>query len=864
MEEKINAVLEGLNEEQKSAVTCTEGPVLIVAGAGSGKTRVLTSRIALLLANGVDPGRILALTFTKKAAGEMKERIASMVGDRRARRLVMGTFHAVFVRFLREYAESLGYPQRFVIYDTSDSQSAMKACIKELQLDDKIYKPKEVLSRISMAKNNLVTVNGYRNNRELQIADSHSRKPRICDLYELYQKKLKESGVMDFDDILMNMNYLLRDNKEALQKMADLFLYIMVDEYQDTNYAQYLILKKLSQIHRNICVVGDDSQSIYAFRGAKIENILNFRKDYPDCHIFRLERNYRSTSTIVDAANTLIAHNAGRIPKECYAVGEQGEKIRILKAYTEQDEAVNIVSEIIARVRSDHAQYRDFAILYRTNSQSRAIEEQLRRRNIPYMIYSGNSFFDRAEVKDMMAYFKLCINPDDNESFRRVVNKPARGIGDVTMTAVEAIAREKGISFFRAGADVPKVKPFCDMIARLSALVSETGAHDMALRIADESGLYASYKMDTSIEGLARIANLDELLNSTAVFEEEQQQEIMDAEELQQPGAVMPVFTLDDYVENVSLLSNVDVSSDENDDNKVALMTVHSAKGLEFPYVFIAGLEENLFPSLSMLSSSNDIEEERRLFYVAMTRAEKAVTLSFAGTRMRNGKHESNAPSRFIHEIDPEYIENPLADSEFDNSGVVHEWGGFGSRFSGGRLNSYGSGRGDGSDSGYGRGYGSGRGCDSGYGSGRQSGYSRYGASSGPSGPGNYGRSSSVTYERNSRSGSRPGAGFAGGTSGSAGSRGSVGSNGNVGPSYGTGSSPASARPAVPPVIDPDFKAVPMTELRKGERVEHIRFGAGEILDISGNYPDMKARIRFDDYGEKLLLLKYAKLRHCK
>ena len=440
MEEKVNAVFEGLNEEQKNAVSCTEGPVLIVAGAGSGKTRVLTSRIALLLANEVDPARILALTFTKKAAGEMKERIAAMVGDRRARRLVMGTFHAVFVRFLREYAGFLGYPERFVIYDTADSQSAMKACIKELQLDDKVYKPREVLSRISMAKNNLVTPAGYRRNPELLIADSHSRKPRLCDLYELYQKKLKESGVMDFDDILLNMNILLRDNKDALQAISERFLYIMVDEYQDTNYAQYLILKKLSQLHRNICVVGDDSQSIYAFRGAKIENILNFKKDYPECHLFRLERNYRSTSTIVDAANTLIAHNEGRIPKECYAVGDTGDKIRILKAYTEQDEAVNIVSEIIARVRSDHAQYRDFAILYRTNSQSRALEEQLRRRNIPYMIYSGNSFFDRAEVKDMMAYFKLCINPDDNESFRRVVNKPARGIGGVTMNSVEEIA----------------------------------------------------------------------------------------------------------------------------------------------------------------------------------------------------------------------------------------------------------------------------------------------------------------------------------------------------------------------------------------------------------------------------------------
>lgn len=849
MEEKINAVLEGLNDEQKRAVNCTEGPVLIVAGAGSGKTRVLTSRIALLLANDVDPGRILALTFTKKAAGEMKERIASMVGERRARRLVMGTFHAVFVRFLREYAESLGYPQRFVIYDTSDSMSAMKACIKELQLDDKIYKPKEVLSRISMAKNNLVTVNGYRNNRDLLTADLHSRKPRICDLYELYQKKLKESGVMDFDDILLNMNYLLRDNKEALRQMSDLFLYIMVDEYQDTNYAQYLILKKLSQAHRNLCVVGDDSQSIYAFRGAKIENILNFKKDYPECNIFRLERNYRSTSTIVEAANTLIAHNAGRIPKECYAVGAEGEKIKILKAYTEQDEAVGIVSEIIARVRSDHAQYRDFAVLYRTNSQSRAIEEQLRRRNIPYMIYSGNSFFERAEVKDMMSYFKLCINPDDNESFRRVVNKPARGIGDVTLNAVEEIARQKNVSFYLAAKEVPKVKPFCDMIERLTAMIASMGAHDMALRIADESGLYASYKMDTSIEGLARIANLDELLNSTAAYEEEKQEEAMDADELQEPGAVMPLFTLDDYVENVSLLSNVDVSSDENDDNKVALMTVHSAKGLEFPYVFIAGLEENLFPSLSMMSSQNDVEEERRLFYVAMTRAKTALALSFAGTRMRNGKHESNAPSRFIREIDSDYIENPLPDNEFDNSGVVHEWGGFGSRYSGGRLSSYGSGSGSGYGSGSGSGYSRRVGGGSGWNSGSGN-SSRNGMSSRPGGPGDYGRSSSVTYERRNQQGmSRYGTGSNSGSSSPAAAP--------------DGGHQGQVRPSSPPVIDPNFKAVPMTDLREGERVEHIRFGAGEILEISGKYPDMKARIRFDDYGEKLLLLKYAKLRHC-
>ena len=819
MEEKVNAVFEGLNEEQRNAVSCTEGPVLIVAGAGSGKTRVLTSRIALLLANEVDPVRILALTFTKKAAGEMKERIAAMVGDRRARRLVMGTFHAVFVRFLREYAGFLGYPERFVIYDTADSQSAMKACIKELQLDDKVYKPREVLSRISMAKNNLVTPAGYRRNPDLLIADSHSRKPRLCDLYELYQKKLKESGVMDFDDILLNMNILLRDNKDALQAISERFLYIMVDEYQDTNYAQYLILKKLSQLHRNICVVGDDSQSIYAFRGAKIENILNFKKDYPECHLFRLERNYRSTSTIVDAANTLIAHNEGRIDKKCYAVGAQGEKIKILRAYDGQYEAVNIVSEIISRVRSDHAQYNDFAILYRTNSQYRTIESQLRARNIPYRIYSGNSFFDREEIKDMMAYFKLCINPDDNESFRRVVNKPARGIGGVTLNAVEEVARQKSISFYQAARNVPKVRPFCDMIDRLSSLVTVTGAHEMAMRIAEESGLYALYKIDaTSIESLTRVANLNELLDSIVEFEDEQ---LGEAEEFYDLESDPPLITLDDYIESASLSSNVDVTSDDGDDNKVTLMTVHSAKGLEFSYVFIAGLEENLFPSMSMIASKNDLEEERRLFYVAMTRAKKALILSYANTRIRNGKHESNAPSRFIREIDPEYIENPLPDSEFSNSGVVHEWGGFGSRYSGGRLN----GSHVGADSRGGQ--GSGR-----YGSGSSGNTARYGSS------GSYGRSSGVSYERR---GSRDGA-----------------------DSRSASTTSASPRPAVPPVIDPDFKAVPMTELSVGERVEHIRFGAGEILEITGRYPDMKARIRFDDHGEKLLLLKYAKLRHCK
>ncbi len=782
MTDKVSTIIEGLNEEQKKAVSCIEGPVLIVAGAGSGKTRVLTSRIAYILAQGVDPSRVLALTFTKKAAGEMKERIGNMVGYKAARQLVMGTFHSVFIRFLREYAESLGYPANFTIYDTSDSQSAIKACIKELSLDDKVYKPKEVLSRISMAKNNLVTVNGYRNNRELLTADLHSKRPRLIDIYELYQKKMKQSGVMDFDDILLNMNYLFKDNREALVAISDRFSYIMVDEYQDTNRSQYLILKKLAQFHHNICVVGDDSQSIYAFRGAKIENILNFKKDYPECRLFRLERNYRSTRIIVVAANSLIAHNDGRIPKNCYSEGDEGEKIRILHSYSETEEAVSVVGEIMSRVRSDHAQYQDFAILYRTNAQSRAIEEQLRRRNIPYMIYSGNSFFERAEIKDMMAYFKLCVNPYDDESFKRTVNKPARGIGATTLQALEQTARERQLPLFRAGFEVPKVKPFCEMIEKLAMLVKTTDAYELAKRIADDSGLYAFFKSDTSVEGQSRTSNIEELVDSVAVFVEERRAE---AESSGEVDTETLTFTLDDYLENVALLSNADTREDDDSaNNKVSLMTVHSAKGLEYPYVLITGLEENLFPSLTMLSSRQDVEEERRLFYVAVTRAQKAVTLSYSSSRMRNGKHENNSPSRFIKEIDSSYLENPLPEEEFEP--VESGWGGFGG-FGGFSERSYGK----------------------------------------SSRPRSEGRSFGIRTPSKQET-----------------------------PVHVVRKPNTAALPA-----DPDFKAVPMTELYAGERVVHNRFGAGLIKSIGGGYPDLKAVIDFDEHGEKLLLLRYAKLR---
>lgn len=787
MDNKVSVILQGLNDEQRQAVQCVDGPVLIVAGAGSGKTRVLTSRVAYILAGGEDPSRILALTFTKKAAGEMKERIAMMVGGRAAWKVVMGTFHSVFVRFLREYAASLGYPEQFTIYDTSDSQSAMKTCIKELGLDDKVYKPRDVLSRISIAKNNLITVTLYRANQNLIVSDQHAKKPRICDLYELYQQKLKAAGVMDFDDILVNMNVLLRDNKEALHDIASRFSYIMVDEYQDTNFAQYLIIKKLAEAHRNICVVGDDSQSIYAFRGAKIENILNFKKDYPECRLFRLERNYRSTRNIVNAANSVIAKNEGRIPKECYSEAEDGDRIRIIKTYSELEEAVMIVSGIIERMRTGTGiQYQDFAVLYRTNSQSRAIEEQLRRKNLPYMIYSGNSFFERAEVKDMMAYFKLCVNPSDNESFKRVVNKPARGIGDTTLGAVEQIARAENISLYEAGFRVPKVQGFCEMIKAFNAESRTADAHDLALRIADRSGLYAFYKADTSIEGMSRTANVEELLNSITAYIEEVDEEAEYSADTDTPVENI-IVTLSDFLENVSLLSNVDTSdNDEDTNNKIALMTIHSAKGLEFPYVFVAGMEENLFPSLTMLSNPAELEEERRLFYVALTRAKKAVGLSYAVTRMRNGKHESNAPSRFLKEIDARYLENPLEDDFEDYTGSAPErsFGGFGSRFS-------------------------------------------------------YGQSSRATYEKRKTS---------------------------FGPAARPSATPVAPPVRKPDIIDPDFVAVPMTELYVGERVEHNRFGAGTIKSISGTAPEMKAVIDFDSdqYGEKLLLLKYAKLRPLK
>jgi DNA helicase-2/ATP-dependent DNA helicase PcrA len=801
MENNENLVYEGLNAEQRQAVSSIEGPVLIVAGAGSGKTRVLTSRIALILAKGGDPSRIMALTFTKKAAGEMKERIGLMVGKRLSWKLCMGTFHSIFIRFLREYAGFLGYPESFTIYDTSDSTSAVKACIKELQLDDKVYKPRDVLSRISLAKNNLVTAAAYRANTQIIQKDMAARKPRICDIYSLYAEKCRKSGVMDFDDILLNMNILLRDNPEALKSISSRYDFILVDEYQDTNFAQYLILKKLSSNHRNICVVGDDSQSIYAFRGARIENILNFKKDYPDCKLFRLEKNYRSTSSIVNAANSLIANNEDRIPKTCVAVAGEGEKLRIINSYNEQEEAIRIASEIISRMQTDHARYQDFAILYRTNSQSRALEEALRRRNLPYVIYSGHSFFERSEVKDMMAYLKLAVNVNDDESFKRVVNMPARGIGETTLGALATMAGSKGLSLFRAAYSedfaefglkapaVARIRTFCDMISDQASKAASADAHSLAVSLSDASGLYAHFKADTSIEGQSKASNIEELLNSILQFVEERQndylQELLADRMVEDVTDVeYPVVTLGEFLENVSLLTSIDIEDGDDSSNKIALMTVHSAKGLEFPYVIVSGLEENLFPSGGMLMSKTDIEEERRLFYVAMTRAKKAVLLSYASTRMRNGKHESNSPSRFIREIDPRFISNPLKEDPFEDLDNDDDDFGFRKSF---------------------RGFGSVR---------------------------TFPKPVSRPIPKPVRPVVRP-----------------------------VTKEDLRNRPLPPKIPDSEFTPVPMTELKEGQRIEHNRFGFGKILQITGSVPDLKAKIVFDSYGEKILLLKYAKIR---
>jgi DNA helicase-2/ATP-dependent DNA helicase PcrA len=655
----VENYLDNLNKAQKEAVTHYEGPSLVIAGAGSGKTRVLTYRIAYILEQGVKPQNVLALTFTNKAAAEMKERIAEMVGDDKARKLWMGTFHSIFSRILRYEHKATGYSGNYTIYDSVDSKNLIRKIIKELSLDEKVYKPNQVLGRISSAKNNLITCQSYCNNGQLLQQDEKSRRPRICDIFRIYTSRLIKADAMDFDDLLLNINILFRDHPAILEKYQEKFRYIFVDEYQDTNFSQYLIVKKLSQKYRNVCVVGDDAQSIYSFRGAKIENILNFQKDYQDARVFKLERNYRSTQTIVDAANSMIQKNENQIFKEVYSKEDIGDKIEVMASYTDTEEAYNIARSIADRINNEGLDYKDFAILYRTNAQSRNFEEAFRRYNLPYKIYGGISFYQRKEIKDMLAYFRLTLNFNDEEALLRIINFPARGIGKTTLAKIQGYANEKSLTLWQlidtpekypidiSKSVVSKVKWFAAMIREFAKMAEEKDAYQTALTIAEKSGIINEFKNPKTIQEQNKFENLQEILNGIKDFTERYE------------GDGIP--TLREYIENVSLLTDAD-REDEEDLNKVTIMTMHSAKGLEFKNVYLAGMEEGLFPSKMSISTDNELEEERRLFYVALTRAEEKATLSYANNRYKWGVSTRSQPSRFIQDIDPRYLIQPEPD----------------------------------------------------------------------------------------------------------------------------------------------------------------------------------------------------------
>ena len=661
-------ILQGLNPAQRAAVENYDVASLIIAGAGSGKTRVLTSRIAYMIEQGVAPYNILALTFTNKAAEQMRSRIAQMLPDSRSRYIRMGTFHSVFSRILRENADRIGYPESFTIYEPSDCKNLLKTIFRELNLSDDRYKPNAIASRISYAKNSLVTPGAYLANSVYAAEDRQAQIPEFGNIYNIYCQRCKHNGAMDFDDLLLQTNILLRDCPDVLARYQELFKYILVDEYQDTNYAQYVIIRRLSQLHSKVCVVGDDAQSIYSFRGAKIENILSFQKDFPDAKVFKLEQNYRSTRTIVEAANSVIVRNSKRMDKHCFSAGDVGEKNRILKAYTDREEAEMVVSDLRDKVRAAGDAWSEAVILYRTNNQSAVLEDNLRRRGIPYRIYKGSSFYDHKEIKDMLAYIRLVINPRDDEAFRRIVNYPARGIGDTTVQRIAQLAAERGVSMWEAvdalvaepvtdpvqRTIARKVAEFVAMIRALSFARNDKGLYDFGMEIASRSGIIAAYRTENTPEATSALDNIEELLNSMQLFKEQRDAEIRGGERTAEEEA-----TVEEWLQNVMLMTDMD-KDDPEDSNKVTLMTVHSAKGLEYKYVYIVGMEENLFPSQRASESADGMEEERRLFYVALTRAKVSATISFAEMRFRWGNMEFSHPSRFLREIDPRYIDSDV------------------------------------------------------------------------------------------------------------------------------------------------------------------------------------------------------------
>ena len=819
-------ILQGLNPAQRAAVEAYDSASLIIAGAGSGKTRVLTSRIAYMIEQKVDPKNILALTFTNKAAEQMRERIRQMVPGRKSRELFMGTFHSIFARILRTDAERIGFPTNFTIYDASDARNLIKTIVKELNLADDKYKPNVIASRISQAKNALVTPGAYLANSAHATEDRRAQIPEFGNIYNLYCQRCKHNGAMDFDDLLLQTNILLRDCPDVLEYYQKQFKYILVDEYQDTNYAQYIIVRRLSQHHGKVCVVGDDAQSIYSFRGAKIENILSFQRDYPEAKVFKLEQNYRSTRTIVEAANSVIVHNSRRMEKRCFSEGDEGEKIRVLKAYTDREEAELVVQDLRDKVRVTGDAWNEAAILYRTNNQSQALEESLRRRRIPYRIYKGASFYDRKEIKDMLAYIRLVVNPRDDEAFRRIVNYPVRGIGDTTVLRIAQLAAERGVSMWEAvdalvaepvsdpvqRTIVRKVAEFVALIRSLSLERAQKGLYDFGMEVASRSGILALFRRENSPEATSALDNIEELLNSMQLFKEQRDAEIRAGEELGEA-------TVEEWLQSVTLTTDMDKKEDAGDDDKVTLMTVHSAKGLEFKYVYIVGMEENLFPSQRAAESPEGFEEERRLFYVALTRAKCSAVLSYAEMRFKWGNMEFSRPSCFLREIDPRYLDGAVGAGQTP----VREEAAAGGRTALEEL--------------------------------RRRFDVRYQQRAGGSGNPSFGGEKSSF-------GGRGGA-YSGGSRPESGAP-SFGGRGGTDSAF---RRPALQRPVVPENLRrlgggaaPAAGNAAASGYAVGERVEHPKFGYGEIVRIETLAADHKLVVVFEEYGEKTLLAKFAKL----
>jgi DNA helicase-2/ATP-dependent DNA helicase PcrA len=815
--------LDGLNPQQREAVMHRDGPLMIIAGAGSGKTKVLTTRIAHLMANGVDPFRILALTFTNKAAREMKERIESMLGNRESNNLYIGTFHSVFARILRAEATRIGYPSSFTIYDTDDAKSVLKTVIHELNLDDKMYKPAVVYNRISAAKNALITAEEYANDFGLQQEDARANRPAISQIYLAYSKRCFKNGAMDFDDLLLQFYLILKLHPEALHKYQHKFNYIMIDEYQDTNPAQYEIIKLLGAMHENVCVVGDDAQSIYSFRGATIENILLFKRDYDDVKVVKLEQNYRSTKQILNVANQVIANNKGQIPKELWTDNGEGEKIRLVRTMTDNDEGKFIADTIQEQKLRNHYFNKEFAVLYRTNAQSRAFEESLRRMNIPYTIFGGISFYQRKEIKDYIAYLRVIVNPRDEEALKRIINYPVRGIGKTSLDKLILFANEKQLTLwevltkaaefgFKAGT-LEAIENFVLMIKSFASMLQKSNAYDVAFHVGKQTGLVKELFNDKSTEGVQRYENVQELLNSIKEWVDDKQNRaqidedgvLLETEgqvnadegavdssqltvnsqpstdnQLEEPIPARPLredVLLSAYLQQITLLTDAD-QKDENADT-VKLMTIHAAKGLEFSCVFAVGLEEMLFPNAMSINTREELEEERRLFYVVITRAKQKLWISYANTRYKFGQVVQNDPSRFINELPEDHLDRSYAGGGFRNqssstaSERMRGWG---------QTNTI-----------------------------QQKSF----------------------FDQPKKTSERPG----------------------YMPPPSSVTKPVIHQPSA------DFKPSDTSDLREGQKVEHQKFGFGIVLKMEGAAHNPIATIKFDLNGEKKIMLNYAKLR---